>query len=206
VKKELDHQFPKSVHFSSMLEDYRSNPQYWNLLDSTDKAVYVRIRAALSAPTSRNKRGKRLDAFSEILAALHAFVSTDKENQWKRCLVCGFCLIPIGIAVNTTQLKKLVFKCKSTINASLKFLGFGSIITQQWAYDHLAAEIPFLRERPVDIRQWTIRVTNGPQRLCVAAPSVERSAPPEETQPLAFADCWSDQEIPEDAFVDIFEQ
>jgi hypothetical protein len=135
--------------------------QYWDLLTSEDKEVYRRINAALAAPTSRNKRNKRVDDFREILEAIELFQDSGAEDRWKRCLVCGVCMIPKGIAVNTTQLKRLVFKCKSSINGSLKRLGWGTILSKPSAYEDLLNQIPYLREHPAEVRQWTIRVGSG---------------------------------------------
>jgi hypothetical protein len=135
-----------------------SRPQYWDLLNYNDQQLYLQISAALSAPSSRNKRGKRIADFREVLEALVLFECSDEEEKWKKCLVCGVCLIPPGIAVNTTQLKHLVLKCKSTLNGSLKALGFDKIITKPWAYEWLMERIPYLRGKPRDLRQWTIRI------------------------------------------------
>jgi hypothetical protein len=62
--------------------------------------------------------------------------------------------------VNTTQLKRLVFKCKSSINGSLKGLGCGVIVTDPSAGDELLKEIPYWRDNAAEFRRWTIR-TNG---------------------------------------------
>lgn len=105
------------------------NPQYWSLLSDDDKDVYLRIKAALSAPSLRNKRNTRMESFHGILEAIEVFENSDAANKWRRCLVCGMCRFRdwTGIAVNTTQLKRLIFRCKSSINGSLKGLGYGQI-------------------------------------------------------------------------------
>jgi hypothetical protein len=135
--------------------------QYWDFLTNEDKEVYKRINMALAAPTNRNRRNKRVDDFREILEAIELFEDSDTEDRWKRCLVCGICKIPNGIAVNTTQLKRLVFKCKSSINGSLKRLGWDLIVSKSSAYDDLLKEIPYLRDHPAEVRQWTIRIGSG---------------------------------------------
>jgi hypothetical protein len=103
--------------------------------------------------------------FREILEALVLFECSDEEEKWKRCLVCGVCIVAPGIAVNTTQLKRLVLKCKSSINGSLKGLGFDKIITKPWAYEWFLQQIPYLRDRPTELRQWTIRFCSRPVSL-----------------------------------------
>jgi hypothetical protein len=140
------------------------DPQYWTLISDDDKAVYRRISAALSAPTSRNKRNRRIEDFQAILDALEVFENSDTDDKWKRCLVCGICRLPGGIAVNTTQLKHLVFKCKSSINGALKGLGYDLIITEPAASEKLLQEIPYLRDNPAELRRWTIRTSSSPKK------------------------------------------
>jgi hypothetical protein len=67
--------------FVMALTDGGQNPQYWNLLSNDDKEIYSRIHSALSAPTSRNKRNKRIDDFREILDAIDLFENTDEYNK-----------------------------------------------------------------------------------------------------------------------------
>jgi hypothetical protein len=135
-------------------------PRHWDLLDYDDKGIYLRICAVLSAPTNRNRRNKRIEDFRAIIDAIEVFQNSDVENKWRRCLVCGLCRLRNGIAVNTTQLKRLVFKCKSSINESLKRLGYGIITTDPSASDEFLEEIPYLKDNATEFRRWTIR-TNG---------------------------------------------
>jgi hypothetical protein len=178
-------------------------PQNWNLLDADEKVVYRHIAAALSAPTRRIKRGKRLADFTEILEALEVFVSMDEENKWKRCLVSGVCRLPFGIAVNTTQLKRLISKCKSTINASLRSIGFGTIITEAWAYASLISQIPCLKNNALDLKQWTIRVASHvlPQPInkpATQARHVESIVPPEDPAAITWDLCDFEHESIDD--------
>jgi hypothetical protein len=154
-----------AAHFKQRMVGCHNSgdPQYWTLISDDDKAVYRRISTALSAPTSRNKRNRRIEDFQAILDALEVFQNSDTDDKWKRCLVCGICRLPRGIAVNTTQLKHLVFKCKSSINGALKGLGYNDIITGPAASEELLREIPYLRDNPAELRRWTIRTSSAPQ-------------------------------------------
>jgi hypothetical protein len=136
-------------------------PRHWELLSEADKGVYLRISAALSAPSCRNKRNKRIDDFKEILDAIEVFENSNQSDKWKRCLVCGVCRIPNGIAVNITQLKKLVFKCKSSINGSLKGLGYEIVVSRTSSCTELLDTIPHLRMDTTELRQWTVRMMSG---------------------------------------------
>jgi hypothetical protein len=136
---------------------------HWDLLSDVDKAVYRRISAALCAPSSRSKRNKRIDDFQEILEAIELFIDSDDVDKWKRCLVCGICRIPSGIALNIAQLKKLVFKCKSSINGSLKGLGYDVVLAKTASCTELFDALPQLRMNPGELRQWTVRLRSKPE-------------------------------------------
>jgi hypothetical protein len=137
-------------------------PHHWELLSEDDKAVYRRISAALCAPLSRSKRNKRMDDFKEILDAIDLFIESDEVDKWKRCLVCGVCRIPNGIALNIAQLKRLVFKCKSSINGSLKGLGYDIVLAKTISCPDLFTVLPQLRMNPGELRQWTVRMRSVP--------------------------------------------
>jgi hypothetical protein len=92
------------------------DPQHSELLSEADKDVHRRISAAFSAPSRRNKR---IDDFPEIIEAVELFINSDDVDKWRRSLVCGVFRPANRIAANITQLKWLVFKCKSSINGSL---------------------------------------------------------------------------------------
>ena len=67
------------------------NPPHWDLLSDEDKNIYRSIYRALSAPTNRNKRNKRIDDFREIVDAIFLFIDQNESDAWKRRLVCGIC-------------------------------------------------------------------------------------------------------------------
>jgi hypothetical protein len=132
-------------------------PRFFALLNNNDREVFLRITSALSAPSSRNKRNTRMNEFEEIVEAIDLFENTDQDDKWKRCLACGIVKLTAGIAVNTNQLRHLVFKCRSSINGSLKGLGYDSIVTKPEATEELLDLIPALRALPAELKQWTIR-------------------------------------------------
>jgi hypothetical protein len=103
-----------------------------------------------------------MDDFKEIMDAIDLFIEADDVDRWKRCLVCGVCRIPNGIALNIAQLKKLVFKCKSSINGSLKGLGYDIVIGKTSTCSELFEALPQLRLSPGELRQWTVRMRSVP--------------------------------------------
>lgn len=134
------------------------DPKHWDLLCESDKKVYRQIFEALSAPTNRNKRNKKIADFTEVIEAIEIFENTDSTDKWKRCLVCGVCRLSNGIAVNIAQLRRLVLKCKSSINGSLKGMGYDIVLSKPSACEELLKTIPFLRNNPAELRQWTVRL------------------------------------------------
>jgi hypothetical protein len=143
--------------------DLEREPDFFGMLSNDDKDVYMRIRSALSAPSSRNKRNTRIDDFREIIDAIDIFENTDEQDSWKRCLACGLCKLSEGIAVNTNQLQKLISKCKSSINGCLKGIGYDQVSSKPSMSDELLQQIPYLRGNTGEYRQWTIRVRSTPE-------------------------------------------
>ncbi|OHT11156.1 hypothetical protein TRFO_01053 [Tritrichomonas foetus] len=163
-------------------------PPHWDLLSEDDKEVYIGISKVLSAPTNRNKRNRRIDDFKEIVDALEIFIEKDEEEAWKRRLVCGICLLDNGIAVNIARLRKIIFKCKSSINGSLKGLGYGSVISRTSSCTELFEKIPFLKSNTAELRQWTVRMrthtqTQGDDEEDITPPACDESDYPDQ-EPL----------------------
>jgi hypothetical protein len=128
------------------------------------------MSSALSAPSSRNIRDKRRDAFREILDAIEIFLNTNEEDKWKRSLVCGVCRLTDAIAINPARLQHLTFKCKSSINGCLKGLGYDIVVASPALSQELLRQIPVLKNDLPETRRWTIRVeqsrsprTDGPK-------------------------------------------
>lgn len=137
------------------------NPPHWDLLSDDDKVIYKGIYQALSAPTNRNKRNKRIDDFREIVDAILLFINQNETDAWKRRLVCGICKLSNGIAVNIAQLRKLIFKCKASINGSLKLMGYDSVASKTTSCAELFEKIPYLKTNSAELRQWTVRTSSN---------------------------------------------
>jgi hypothetical protein len=131
--------------------------KYWELLKESDQQILGSIRAALSAPTLKNKRNTRIADLKEIIETLKIFQYHCEEDTWKRLLVTGFVDLDEGFAVNVTQLHTLILKCKSSINGSLRRMGYATKITTVSAFNKLFEAIPALKTNATELRQWTIR-------------------------------------------------
>lgn len=152
-------------------------PRFWNLLSDTDKFQYNRMRAAMSAPSNKNQRNKRIETFSESLEMIRKYAVRGESDDWRRCLVCGVFWLPEGLAINTHQLRILIFKCKSSINGSLQKMGYAASLGRTEAATAMVGSVPFLKDNATELRQWTVRRQgNGEPGLF--------SSPPESTRPV----------------------
>jgi hypothetical protein len=140
--------------------------KFWDLLTEDDKHVLTGLRAALSAPSLKNKRNTRVADLAEILDTLKIFQFHSEEDVWKRCLVTGFVELAEGLAINAQQLHTLIFKCRSSINGSLRRMGYSAKVTAASAFDQLFEKIPLLKTNPAELRQWTIRKKGEHEPTC----------------------------------------
>jgi hypothetical protein len=136
--------------------DYR--PKYYDLLSPSDQEQYTELRSTLSSQMCRNRRGKRLEGFSDMLSSIRAFCIRHNDDDWKRCLVCGVCWLPNGIAINNRQLSILIDKCKSSINGSLQKMGYSTLQSRSESSSSLCDTIPLLKNNFNELREWTVRL------------------------------------------------
>jgi hypothetical protein len=186
-----------------------TEPDHWSLLSENDKEVYRRIRTALSAPSTRDKRYKRIGEFTEIAGAIENFINADETDRWKRCLVCGWCRFADGLAVNVAQFKRLVFKCKSSISGSLKGMGYDIVLSRPALCQELLRQIPYLENHPAELRQWTVRLKSGSQ-LSSALGSLGQPPPgpgpsPSPHAPLPGSGGFAGEETQDAAFRSFFD-
>jgi hypothetical protein len=132
--------------------------KFYNLLSAADKLQYDELRGVLSSELRRNRRGKRLEGFAEILAAIHSFCVRHDGTDWQRSLVCGVCWLSNGIAINNRQLSSLIGKCKSSINGSLQKMGYSTVQSRAETIAPLTDAIPMLRNNFNELREWTVRL------------------------------------------------
>ena len=140
---------------SSEDEQDQTLPKHFEQLNHEDQIEYKKLKESLN--NGRNKRGKRLEAFADMLSAVKLYAVKGDQNDWKRCLVCGVCWIDNGIAINTRQLRLLIDKCKSSINGSLHRMGYNPTTATGDVNNSLVEKIPILKGNFPELRQWTVR-------------------------------------------------
>ena len=156
-------------------------PRFWNLLSDSDKFQYNRMRAVMSQPSNKNQRNKRIETVSDSLDMIRKYAVRGDGDDWRRCLVCGVFWLPEGLAINTHQLRILIFKCKSSINGSLQKMGYTISLGRTDAATAMIAGVPFLKDNATELRQWTVRQQEtGGSRYEPVSP------PPENTRRAGF--------------------
>jgi hypothetical protein len=136
--------------------DYR--PKYYDILSSSDQKQYDELRSTFSSQMCRNRRGKRLEGFSDMLSSIRTFCIRHNDDDWKRCLVCGVCWLSNGIAINNRQLSLLIDKCKSSINGSLQKMGYSTLQSRSESSSSLCDTIPLLKNNFGELREWSVRL------------------------------------------------
>jgi len=135
-------------------------PMYWNLISGDDQRRYTQMRHTLSSSACKHRRNHAREMTQDVVMTIRAFVIQGNDDDWKRALVCGICWLAHGVALNTQQLRLLLSRCKSSVNAMFQSIGF---VTGRTTVDHAGALATFFPRTPgtVDIlphlRQWTMR-------------------------------------------------
>jgi len=139
------------------MEEITVLPKRWEFLSETDQNEYLRLKAALSDPSCKNRRNRSAQTFGDVVNSIKEYVYKSKEDECKRSFVCGICWLDNGIAINVRQLKLLVSKCKSSINGSFHTLGYEIVPPGAESVTSLISVFPFLKQNFSELRQWTIR-------------------------------------------------
>jgi hypothetical protein len=101
----------------------------------------------------------------------------NNEDDWKRGLACGLFWFPPEetVAVCPRQLRLLISKCKSSINASFQILGYGMGVAGADCCNLIVRHLPPLGDSFHEMRQWTLRQKHSGAGQYLAVP--EMAAP-----------------------------
>lgn len=141
-------------------EEIVDTPKFFNLLSEKDQLEYRELQKRFTMENSRTQRGKRAERFEQTINVIEKFcLRNNKEEDSKRCLVCGICWVPEvnGIAINTRQFSILVRKCKSSINGSLQRLNYTTVTARAEGTRSVVGCIPELKDNHAELREWTLR-------------------------------------------------
>lgn len=138
-------------------KEEREQPNYFNWLSPEDQKMYIELQNIVGSNENRYNRNRRLVKTKESFDSIRKYCEHDKDDAWKRYLVCGICWHDDYIAINTKQLKHLISKCKSSINDVLAKMGYETLLKKDNDTTFLIKKIPYLGENTKEYRQWTIR-------------------------------------------------
>jgi hypothetical protein len=128
------------------------------MLGPTDKQAYRILQRYIESLALRTSRRHAPANFRLIIQRITQYAIQNNENDWKRSLVCGVVGAGDDLAVSTTQLTKLIGKCKSWINSGFQSIGFAPAPMTSECAASLARAIPLIRADPREPRKWTLRV------------------------------------------------
>lgn len=143
-------------------------PLFWDYLNDHDKEDYLKMRTALSSPACKHRRHHSNELNREIVNTIKNYVIRNDGDDWRRALVSGIVWLPNAIAINTRQLRLLLSKCKSSINALFQNMGYVTIPTTNDYSSSLVSVFPILKDNFNELRKWTIRLVGSTQQQFVS--------------------------------------
>lgn len=132
-------------------------PKYFYFLNETDKLHYLELRNSLDSSLNRSARNQKTTDFDKALQQIRDFCYQNDSNDAKRCLVCGICWFGHDMAINIKQFSLLFQKSKSSINTTLRKMGFITIAARGDTYADLIKFIPELSGHTSELRKWSVR-------------------------------------------------
>jgi hypothetical protein len=186
-----------------MIFQYASNlgtlPMFWNLIPSQDRPGYTMLRNELASKVCKHRRNEMRELNYQILQTVqHYIIGTDGGNC-QRAMVCGFSWSGTTLVVNVRQLRVLLSKCKSSINAMFDSLGYCRPPDTPETRAMLEDCLPLLKGNFAELRQWSVRVPkNRPQPVPQAVPQPVPQAVAQEVleareRPDFELDGWGDR-------------
>ena len=130
-----------------------------DLLSRIDAEEYRRLRESFSSPATHDRHQA---TFQQEIKNIIQFVERSKEGREERALAAGLVYTGTYFCVNTQQLKKLIGRCKSSINSGFQQMGFLSMKMKTRARSCLLAALPSLLNDTGSSRQWTVRAYSSP--------------------------------------------
>jgi hypothetical protein len=169
-------------------------PEHWHMLDAKDQQAYRKLKRLIESLGVRTARERSPMSFRVILDQINRYIIQNNDNDWKRSAVIGMIWLGDDLAVSTTQLGKLIGKCKSSINSNLQSVGFAPEPMKSECAEALARAIPLIRSDPREARKWTLRRGSRPAATSFPQPATTSwdsspSFPPELTEGI-----WSDDD------------
>lgn len=127
-----------------------------------DRAQYLALRQSFNTSMTHDRHTA---TFQQEISRIIHFVDACPERREQRALAAGLIYTGSYFCVNTQQLRRLICRCKSSINNGFQQLGFGSLKMKAKAQSCLLSALPCLMNDTLSIRQWTVRGSFGPAAM-----------------------------------------
>jgi hypothetical protein len=133
---------------------YGVPPLVWSCLAFDEQFGFFKLRDCLH----KMHDARPVPSFKTELELIRAFIDRSPTRVNERAITAGVCFAPAFICVNTAQLKRLIGRCKTSINNGFLQLGFLSSKTKVRRL--LLSVLPEMAPFPAAARQWTMRYTD----------------------------------------------
>jgi hypothetical protein len=107
-----------------------------------------------------------------------AYVNQPTPGRDSRCVICGIAAAGGFVCVNTQQLKRLIGRCKSSVNSGFQQISYDVVRNRAKARDALWAIVPDVRADAGSLRQWTVRCATDSSPICFYSLYVAPVLPP----------------------------
>ena len=138
---------------------------FFDMMKKQDQTDLLQIKEKLSSRKFRYRYNQGLDSFVVCFNYLKEFCTKGDDEDWKRSLACGLCVFGNSVGINSKRLEYFLGKSKSTINQSLKKIGFDGCPKTKENMTELVEKIPYLGQHFNECRQWTVRISTEPNKL-----------------------------------------
>lgn len=128
-------------------------------LTEEDKREYMALQESFRTSQSSDRHTA---TFQQEISRIVRFVDICPDRREQRALAAGLIYTGTYFCVNTQQLRKLICRCKSSINNGFQQLGFVSLKMKAKAQSCLLSALPCLMHDAFSIRQWTVRTSAVP--------------------------------------------
>jgi hypothetical protein len=142
-----------------------STRRAWTALSHNDKDRYIQLRTQFIAAFQESKsKGKALSdsTFRMEVQAVVDFTGYSESHREERSIVAGLACGGHCLAINNRELKKLLGRCKSSINGSFQRMGYSVVKACTKARECVLSLLPSLHRDAGALRQWTVRYSDNP--------------------------------------------
>ena len=129
--------------------------RFWNMLPDEDKIQYLELKKKFQDSIKQINKPRHHSSFVRDLNDICAYVERRDDFVDVRAIVCGIYFGKGFVCINTQQLKRLICRCKSSINNGLQSMGYSS--SKGKIRTILCQTMPHLKEDTHLLRQWTLR-------------------------------------------------